>query len=173
MYLRWSSMDQGGGIGNGEKIDEGDQWDRYLGVNSHRTWWISCGRVVGGNIMVPVFPMFLWSFGVFLGLVYFSTELFVHAYHLYSLSGEGRNSDPLPGCILHLPCVFWVCGQVRDGLCSLYFCLRVWEQSEPALSVPYWALPGHLEWEVRNVHLFHVNCQMGPWILELQWYWGP
>lgn len=65
-------MDQGGGIGNGEKIDEGDQLERYLGVNSHRTWWISCGRVVGGNIMVPVFLCtcghleFLWDLSTFL-----------------------------------------------------------------------------------------------------------
>ena len=58
---------------------------------------------------------FLWDLPI-----YFSTELFVHAYHLYSFSGEGENSDPLPGSILNLPCIFWVCGQVRDMVSALY-----------------------------------------------------
>lgn len=165
MYLRWSSMDQGGGIGNGGKIDEGDQLKRYLGAHSHRTWWwISCGRVVGGNIMVPVFPMYLWSFGVFVGLAYLLFYWVICTCLSPLLVFWGRREFRSIARV-HSESPMYLLGVWPGegyGLCSLYFCLRVWEPSEPALSVPYSALPGHLEWEARNVHLFHVNCQMGP-----------
>lgn len=83
----------------------------------------------GGGEEIPWFQFFLCPCGHLEFLwdlsVDFSTELFVHAYHLYSFSGEGRNSDPLPGCILNLPCVFWVCNQPRIWSLLIIFCLRV------------------------------------------------
>ena len=73
---------------------------------------------MGGDIKVPIFPRicghleFLWDLSV-----HSSIGLFIFAHHVYSFSWGGREGilTPLPGCILPLLSVFWVCDWVRGG----------------------------------------------------------